>query len=30
MIEWNVHDPAGEQGVAGLWDTHIRYVVPKG
>ncbi|KAF8549350.1 glycoside hydrolase family 55 protein [Imleria badia] len=24
MIEWNVHDPAGQQGAAGLWDTHIR------
>ncbi|KAG9310495.1 glycoside hydrolase family 55 protein [Chiua virens] len=24
MIEWNVHDPVGQQGAAGLWDTHIR------
>lgn len=21
LVEWNVHDPAGNQGAAGLWDT---------
>ncbi|KAF8549344.1 glycoside hydrolase family 55 protein [Imleria badia] len=24
LLEWNVHDPPGQQGAAGLWDTHIR------
>ncbi|EJD05787.1 exo-beta-1,3-glucanase [Fomitiporia mediterranea MF3/22] len=24
VIEWNVHDPAGQQGAAGMWDSHIR------
>ncbi|KAG8220683.1 glycoside hydrolase family 55 protein [Butyriboletus roseoflavus] len=24
VLEWNVHDPSGQQGAAGLWDTHIR------
>ncbi|KAH7905297.1 pectate lyase superfamily protein-domain-containing protein [Hygrophoropsis aurantiaca] len=24
MIEWNVHDPSGQQGAAGMWDSHIR------
>lgn len=24
LLEWNVHDPSGQQGAAGLWDTHIR------
>lgn len=24
IVEWNVHDPAGRQGVAGAWDTLIR------
>ncbi|KAH0838875.1 glycoside hydrolase family 55 protein [Lanmaoa asiatica] len=24
LIEWNIHDPVGQQGAAGLWDTHIR------
>ncbi|OBZ70776.1 Glucan 1,3-beta-glucosidase [Grifola frondosa] len=23
IVEWNVHDPAGQQGAAGTWDTHI-------
>ncbi|KAL6310407.1 exo-beta-1,3-glucanase [Sparassis latifolia] len=23
VVEWNVHDPAGQQGAAGAWDTHI-------
>ncbi|KAI0645963.1 exo-beta-1,3-glucanase [Trametes meyenii] len=23
VLEWNVHDPAGQQGAAGTWDTHI-------
>ena len=23
VVEWNVHDPAGQQGAAGTWDTHI-------
>ncbi|EGN92975.1 glycoside hydrolase family 55 protein [Serpula lacrymans var. lacrymans S7.3] len=26
MIEWNVHDPSGQQGAAGMWDTHLRSV----
>lgn len=26
VVEWNIHDPSGEQGVAGMWDTHFRYV----
>ncbi|TFK54506.1 exo-beta-1,3-glucanase [Heliocybe sulcata] len=24
VVEWNVHDPAGQQGAAGMWDSHIR------
>ncbi|KAG6330106.1 hypothetical protein ID866_8982, partial [Astraeus odoratus] len=24
VLEWNIHDPSGQQGAAGLWDTHIR------
>lgn len=24
VVEWNVHDPPGEQAVAGAWDTVIR------
>lgn len=24
MIEWNVHDPSGQQGAAGMWDSHVR------
>lgn len=24
VLEWNVHDPSGQQGAAGLWDSHIR------
>ncbi|PAV23600.1 glycoside hydrolase family 55 [Pyrrhoderma noxium] len=24
VIEWNVHDPEGQQGAAGMWDSHIR------
>ncbi|KAH8117300.1 exo-beta-1,3-glucanase [Phellopilus nigrolimitatus] len=24
VLEWNVHDPAGQQGAAGMWDSHIR------
>ena len=24
VMEWNVHDPAGQQGAAGMWDSHIR------
>ncbi|KAG0696777.1 glycoside hydrolase family 55 protein [Suillus ampliporus] len=24
MIEWNVHDPSGQQAAAGMWDSHIR------
>ncbi|KAG1724556.1 glycoside hydrolase family 55 protein [Suillus lakei] len=23
MIEWNVHDPSGQQAAAGMWDSHI-------
>ncbi|PSR72174.1 hypothetical protein PHLCEN_2v11966 [Hermanssonia centrifuga] len=23
IVEWNVHDPAGQQGAAGAWDTHL-------
>jgi hypothetical protein len=26
MIEWNVHDPSGQQAAAGMWDSHIRLV----
>ncbi|EIW85955.1 glycoside hydrolase family 55 protein [Coniophora puteana RWD-64-598 SS2] len=25
MVEWNVHDPSGQQGAAGMWDTHMRF-----
>ncbi|KAF6765075.1 glycoside hydrolase family 55 protein [Ephemerocybe angulata] len=24
VIEWNIREPAGQQGSAGMWDTHIR------
>lgn len=27
VVEWNVHDPAGQQGAAGTWDTHIMWVL---
>lgn len=30
IVEWNVHDPAGRQGVAGAWDTIIRIGGAKG
>lgn len=23
IVEWNVHDPDGQQGAAGTWDTHL-------
>ena len=23
IVEWNVHDPAGQQAAAGAWDTHL-------
>ena len=23
VVEWNVHEPSGQQGTAGTWDTHI-------
>ncbi|KAM5540301.1 hypothetical protein V8D89_006120 [Ganoderma adspersum] len=23
VLEWNVHEPAGQHGAAGTWDTHI-------
>lgn len=26
LVEWNVHDPAGNQGAAGMWDT-VRVVL---
>jgi glucan 1,3-beta-glucosidase len=25
VVEWNVHDPAGNQGAAGMWDTLLRF-----
>ncbi|TDL27296.1 exo-beta-1,3-glucanase [Rickenella mellea] len=24
VLEWNVHEPAGHKGAAGMWDSHIR------
>ncbi|KAH0838819.1 glycoside hydrolase family 55 protein [Lanmaoa asiatica] len=30
LLEWNVHDLAGQQGAAGLWDTHIRVYLAVG
>ncbi|KAH7929806.1 glycoside hydrolase family 55 protein [Leucogyrophana mollusca] len=24
VLEWNVHEPAGQQGACGMWDSHIR------
>ena len=24
LVEWNVADPAGQQGAAGMWDVHFR------
>lgn len=27
VVEWNVHDPSGQQGAAGMWDTLIRCVL---
>ncbi|EGN96215.1 glycoside hydrolase family 55 protein [Serpula lacrymans var. lacrymans S7.3] len=24
VIEWNIHEPSGEQGACGMWDSHIR------
>ena len=26
MVEWNIREPAGQQGAAGMWDSHIRLV----
>ena len=23
IVEWNVHDPSGQQAAAGAWDTHL-------
>ncbi|KAJ3543670.1 hypothetical protein NM688_g5834 [Phlebia brevispora] len=23
IVEWNVHDPSGQQAAAGVWDTHL-------
>lgn len=23
VVEWNIHDPEGQQGAAGMWDSHI-------
>lgn len=25
VVEWNIRDPAGQQGVAGAWNSHIVY-----
>jgi hypothetical protein len=30
VVEWNVHDPSGQKGVAGMWDVHIRLGGTKG
>jgi len=30
LVEWNVKDPAGQRGVAGLWDCHVRIGGAKG
>ena len=24
LIEWNLHEPAGDQGASGMWDVHFR------
>ncbi|KAJ3287036.1 hypothetical protein HK104_008775, partial [Borealophlyctis nickersoniae] len=24
LVEWNMHDPAGQKGVTGMWDAHFR------
>lgn len=24
VVEWNVRDPSGQQGAAGMWDSHVR------
>lgn len=24
LVEWNIRDPAGQQGACGMWDTHFR------
>jgi len=24
LVQWNIRDPAGQQGVAGMWDCHFR------
>ncbi|CAO3667062.1 unnamed protein product [Umbelopsis vinacea] len=24
LVEWNIHDPSGQQGAAGMWDVHFR------
>lgn len=24
VVEWNIREPAGQQGAAGMWDSHIR------
>lgn len=25
IVEWNVHDPTGQQAAVGAWDTHLMY-----
>ncbi|VDC01655.1 unnamed protein product [Peniophora sp. CBMAI 1063] len=30
LVEWNVHDPSGNQGAAGMWDTLFRLGGAKG
>lgn len=30
MVQWNIRDPAGQQGVSGMWDVHFRIGGAKG
>lgn len=28
VVQWNVREPEGQQGGAGMWDAYIRCVIP--
>jgi len=30
LVEWNIRDPVGQQGVSGMWDAHFRIGGAKG
>ena len=26
VVEWNIHEPHGQHGACGMWDSHIRCI----